>query len=651
VAYDRADYQTALRVWLPAAEAGDAKAQNYVGEIYEKGLGVPPDFERAAEWYRRAAERGDPQAQVNLGQLHERGLGVPQDSAAAVSWYRRASGLQGTPLDFLPSVAPGVDSLQQELAQRARESDALRAELRRVQDDLAAARAERSRGETEVSGERQALERSRAELEAARAELDAERRRLAIEQERLDRDHSTSESERAQLARQAVALEKRESDLVRRMADLERRSADLRDRESALEDRERSIAGREQELRRLEAELSRRENEAAKASQAESRPEPSTGIPLPGPTIELIEPSIPATRGVQVVAAGGATGARLIVGRVEAPAGLLALTVNDLELQADGRGIFQTRVPLAAGSTPVTVVAVDRQGKRAEREFLLEPKTEASLPSPPLPQPPRIEFGNYVALVIGNDDYAYLPDLATATSDARSITRVLEERYGFSVRLLLDADRYQTLSALNELRTTLTERDNFLLYYAGHGELDEANMRGHWLPVDAEAASTANWISNVAVTDILNAMAARHVLVVADSCYSGSLTRASLARLDAGMTDEAREAWIRAMVTKRSRTALTSGGLKPVLDSGGGGRHSLFARIFLEVLEANEDVLEGHRLFREVSARVTWVAEGAEFEQVPQYAPIRFAGHEAGEFFLVPSGEPERGGARAATGS
>jgi hypothetical protein len=241
-----------------------------------------------------------------------------------------------------------------------------------------------------------------------------------------------------------------------------------------------------------------------------------------------------------------------------------------------------------------------------------------------------------VALVIGNDAYQHLPDLATAVADAHTVAEVLEGQYGFSVRVLVDADRYRILSALNELRSTLTERDNFLLYYAGHGELDEANMRGHWLPVDAEAESTANWISNVAVTDILNAMAARHILVVADSCYSGSLTRSSLARLDAGMTDEAREAWIRAMVAKRSRTALTSGGLKPVLDGGGGGRHSLFARVFLEVLRGNDDVLEGHRLFREVSARVTWAAEGDEFEQVPQYAPIRFAGHESGEFFMVP---------------
>src|SRR5215510_9062744 len=79
VAYDRANYATALKVWLPLAQGGDPAAQTYVGEIYEKGLGTPPDYAAAADWYRRAAERGYARAAVNLGNLIEQGLGGPQD--------------------------------------------------------------------------------------------------------------------------------------------------------------------------------------------------------------------------------------------------------------------------------------------------------------------------------------------------------------------------------------------------------------------------------------------------------------------------------------------------------------------------------------------------------------------------------------------
>jgi hypothetical protein len=69
VSYDRADLATSLRVWLPLAQEGDKTAQTYVGEIYEKGLGVQPDYQLAAAWYRKAADQGYPRAQINLGHL------------------------------------------------------------------------------------------------------------------------------------------------------------------------------------------------------------------------------------------------------------------------------------------------------------------------------------------------------------------------------------------------------------------------------------------------------------------------------------------------------------------------------------------------------------------------------------------------------
>ena len=190
------------------------------------------------------------------------------------------------------------------------------------------------------------------------------------------------------------------------------------------------------------------------------------------------------------------------------------------------------------------------------------------------------------------------------------------------------------LSALNEFRGKLTEADNLLIYYAGHGTLEEKNQRGYWLPVDAEENNNANWISNVDITDMLNAMSAKRVLVIADSCYSGTLTRSSQARLAAGMTAEARHAWIETVSRKRARLALTSGGLTPVLDDGG-GNNSVFARALLDVLRNNNAVLNGADIYREVTVRVTYAASAIQFEQVPQFAPIRFAGHELGEFFLV----------------
>ena len=47
------------------------------------------------------------------------------------------------------------------------------------------------------------------------------------------------------------------------------------------------------------------------------------------------------------------------------------------------------------------------------------------------------------------------------------------------------------------------------------------------------------------------------------------------------------------------------------------------------MLAENDGLIEGQRVHQEVQARVTWAAEQVRVEQVPEYAPIRFAGHEA----------------------
>jgi hypothetical protein len=101
------------------------------------------------------------------------------------------------------------------------------------------------------------------------------------------------------------------------------------------------------------------------------------------------------------------------------------------------------------------------------------------------------------------------------------------------------------------------------------------------------------------------------------------------------MSDEARANWLQSIAKSRSRTVLTSGGVKPVLD-GGGGKHSVFAQVLLRVLGENNGIIEAQRVYQEISARVLDAAMRARFEQRPEYAPMRYAGHESGDFLFVP---------------
>src|SRR5882724_12488946 len=55
-AYDRADYKSALRVWMDLASSGDAAAQNNVGEIFERGLGGEPNYATAVIWYQKVID-------------------------------------------------------------------------------------------------------------------------------------------------------------------------------------------------------------------------------------------------------------------------------------------------------------------------------------------------------------------------------------------------------------------------------------------------------------------------------------------------------------------------------------------------------------------------------------------------------------------
>ena len=243
----------------------------------------------------------------------------------------------------------------------------------------------------------------------------------------------------------------------------------------------------------------------------------------------------------------------------------------------------------------------------------------------------QIDFGRYHALVIGINAYQddRLSRLETAVNDASAVHDLLLRRYGFESRLLLNPTRDELVGAMEKLRSELSEHDNLLIYYAGHGQLDAVTDDGYWLPVDAEADDRTNWVPISRITSTLKGMFAKHVLVVADSCFSGALTRDGPVVKPGGA---AREAELKRIAGLRARMALTSGALEPVFDGGGDG-YSVFARAFLEALRDNDRALDGYGLYSRLRQQVVMAAE-----QTPQYSQIRLSDHEGGDFIFVPKG-------------
>lgn len=230
-------------------------------------------------------------------------------------------------------------------------------------------------------------------------------------------------------------------------------------------------------------------------------------------------------------------------------------------------------------------------------------------------------FGNYQALVIGINGYSHLPkadQLTTAINDANAVAKLLFERYGFNVRVLRNPRRQTIFAALEQLRQELTEADRFLLYYAGRCHVDSKSTRGYWLPSDADLKDPATWIANGEVSDQLKAMKATHVLIVADSCYTGTRPY----RLPPPPASEDRDAYLKRLAKMQSRTVLTSGSLQPAPDTAA-SQHSIFADAFMQALRDNEGVLEGVRLFAGLGSAST-------------YATIDDSGHQDGDFIFVP---------------
>ena len=259
-----------------------------------------------------------------------------------------------------------------------------------------------------------------------------------------------------------------------------------------------------------------------------------------------------------------------------------------------------------------------------------------------IPKLPSMDKGDYFALIIGNNNYAdkkNFPELKTAVNDARQLKRILVRKYQFkesSIKLLMDAGYEEIFNALAFFKSKLGIHDKFLIYYAGHGIYDELNDVGHWLPVDASRNVEAFWISNEQITRQINGIQARHILVIADSCYSGTMTDFAILHPRPGMPTNELRFMVKTLVEKYSRTVLTSGSLTPVFDSGG-GEHSVFAEALLQILETNKDIIAGKDLYNDLFPRVS--AKSQQLfgkKQEPDYGALRGAGHRAGDFFFVP---------------
>ncbi len=234
--------------------------------------------------------------------------------------------------------------------------------------------------------------------------------------------------------------------------------------------------------------------------------------------------------------------------------------------------------------------------------------------------------GEYWAVIVGIDRYRHVEKLDSAVRDAQAVREVLVQRYGFApgrVTMLLNdqATREAIEDALFAVGKRAGPEDSLFIYYAGHGQTDPDTQRGFWVPVDGKAQSPGTLISNARIRDEIAAMKAKHIYLVADSCFAGTLFGQSRA------LPPLNEKVIARLYQDKSRWGLTSGANEPVADTGKGG-HSVFAYFFLKLLRENEDP---YLVPSRISEHLTTLVVNNSAQR-PRSQPLQGAGDEGGQF-------------------
>ncbi|MFZ4414420.1 MAG: caspase family protein, partial [Bacteroidales bacterium] len=192
-----------------------------------------------------------------------------------------------------------------------------------------------------------------------------------------------------------------------------------------------------------------------------------------------------------------------------------------------------------------------------------------------------IKVGKFYALLIGIEKYedSFYPTLTEPLNDVTELKSVLISKYTFdstNVRVLQNPSKNEIFRALIFYRDSLTPDDNLFVFYAGHGCYDKKADMGYLIPSDADNKNDATWVSYQDIRSKFNVIEAKHILLIADACFAGSVFRS----VDS-IRPEHVDAMTRERISTRSRTAFTSADLKPVPDK------SEFLKYLTSALENN----------------------------------------------------------------
>lgn len=271
-------------------------------------------------------------------------------------------------------------------------------------------------------------------------------------------------------------------------------------------------------------------------------------------------------------------------------------------------------------------------------------------------------FARSRALLIGINRYRHVAPLQSATSDVLAISTSLRDDHGYEVDLLLDEDASGTKlrAALAQLMQQTTTADRILIYFAGHGVVQESarpgelsidsGPQGFFVPQDAQLAEPQTLLPMLEVYRILEKLPCRHLLLVLDCCFAGAMRWASRSLVQSRSPVLYRERYER-YARERAWQVLASASddekaldVVPMFGRRGGNqsKHSPFALALLSALRGDADANgDGILLATELYLHIENYFGDQELHarrafQRPSLQPLR--AQEKGEFFFFTPG-------------
>ncbi len=232
--------------------------------------------------------------------------------------------------------------------------------------------------------------------------------------------------------------------------------------------------------------------------------------------------------------------------------------------------------------------------------------------------------GKYYALIISAQNYAdeNIRDLSNPSTDAQKLKETLTTFYSFEeddVTYLQDPTRDDLINTLEKLTKLVSEVDNLLIFYAGHGDWDENIEVGYWLPTDAVKGKKSTYFPNGTLQSYIKGIPAQHTLLIADACFSGGIFETRALKGASKTIDKLYE--------RKSRHAMTSGNLLEVPDQ------SVFMKYLMDRLRRNKEVyLSSSSLFYGFRDSVV---DNNPNGNIPQFGKIAGTGDDGGEFIFI----------------